>query len=211
MTIKIAPSILSSDFAHLQDEVDRIETADVLHVDVMDGHFVPNLTFGAPVLRCVSTNLFIDSHLMVTNPEIHIKSFKEAKSDRITFHIETAKNPRVLISEIRKLGCGVGITLNPDTSKDRIADVLGLVDAVLVMSVFPGFGGQEFIGDVLPKIKEIRKVFSGDIAVDGGINLETGKLCVKAGANVLVAGSFIFKNADGHSPEKVIAAMRALG
>ncbi len=199
--IIIAPSILSADLAHLQAEVDSIESAaDWIQVDVMDGHFVPNLSFGAPVIKCVHTNLPLDIHLMVENPEERIEEFLKLKASHITFHAEAVQETdtrRALIQAIRDGGATAGIAINPDTSLDSIHDVVQEADLVLVMSVNPGFGGQSFIHSVLDKVRMLRADLPDlMIQMDGGINNETAKLCIEAGANNLVSGNFIFSAAD---------------
>ncbi len=196
--VQIAPSILSADFGELNREIASIESySDALHIDVMDGHFVPNLTFGAPVLRCIKTELPLHCHLMVDNPEGLLKDFVDAKADTIIVHIEVTKNPRRLIQKIKGFGVRAGISLNPGTPVSALREVLDDLDMVLVMSVNPGFGGQAFLPVALEKISAIRQLAPDlDIAVDGGINAQTAKKVVKAGANILVAGSYIFKASD---------------
>ncbi len=198
MRIKIAPSILSADFSCLQKEIKKVELAgaDMLHVDIMDGHFVPNITIGPVVVKYIKrhTNLPLDVHLMVENPQEFIDAFVSAGSDMITVHIETITKAKIkaLRNKLKAKGIKLGVSLNPNTPLAEIKGVLNLVDFVLVMSVHPGFSGQLFIPKVLPKIKELRAIFNGDIAVDGGINFENAKLTVDAGANILAAGSYIF-------------------
>jgi ribulose-phosphate 3-epimerase len=202
MRIKVAPSLLSCDFSSLAGEIKKVESAgaDLLHVDVMDGHFVPNITIGPVVVKDIRkvTRLPLEVHLMIEHPEKFIDAFLAAGSDMLTVHIETCQAGilRKLREKLRKKGVKLGISLNPSTSFLKLEPVLSLADFVLVMSVNPGFGGQEFISGVLPKIRKLRSVFKGDIAVDGGINDVTGKLAVEAGANILVAGSYIFKSKD---------------
>jgi ribulose-phosphate 3-epimerase len=196
--IKVAPSLLSADFSCLDREIKKVESAgaDLLHIDVMDGHFVPNITIGAVVVKHIRkvTKLPLDVHLMIENPQKYIDSFVAAGSDMITVHVETVSKDRLraMSRSLRAKGIKFGISLNPATPLARIRPVLGSVDFVLIMSVNPGFGGQEFITGVLPKIRQLRSLFKGDIAVDGGINVRTAKLVVRAGANVLAAGSYIF-------------------
>jgi len=194
-TLKIAPSILSADFGKLNEEVASVEAfSDWLHVDVMDNHFVPNLTIGAPVVAKLETKLFKDCHLMVSNPENLIEDFAKAGADAITIHAEAEGNIEEMLEKIRSLGCKAGISIKPKTPVSAIENLLDKVDLVLVMSVEPGFGGQEFMESALPKIKELReKKPELDISVDGGINAETAKLTREAGANILVAGNYIFK------------------
>ncbi|MCX5708274.1 MAG: ribulose-phosphate 3-epimerase [Candidatus Omnitrophica bacterium] len=200
MRIKVAPSILSCDFSRLAEEIKAVESAgaDLLHVDVMDGHFVPNITIGPVVLKDIRkvTKLPLDVHLMIEHPERFVDSFVASGADMITVHIEVCgkKTLQALRNKLKLKKVSLGISLNPKTPYAKIKPILGLVDFVLVMSVNPGFGGQEFIGSVIPKIKRLRSEFSGDIAVDGGINENTGKLVVEAGANILAVGSYIFKS-----------------
>ncbi len=196
--VLISPSILSADFGRLNDDIATVEPhVDSLHVDVMDRHFVPNLTFGAPVVRCIKTSLPLECHLMVEHPENYLEDFQKAGAHLFIFHVETTKDPLGLISKIHELGMKAGVSLNPETPVSSVEGLLQDVDSVLVMSVHPGFGGQVFIPDALDKIRHIRSLnVNLEIAVDGGINAETGKQCVEAGATVLVAGSFIFGAAD---------------
>jgi len=201
--IKIAPSILSANFGCLKDEVDSVKKAgaDLLHVDIMDGHFVPNLSIGTPVVASLRkiTDLYLDVHLMVTDPWAYGEVFYKAGADGLTFHIEVAKEKAAeLVAFYRKMGVKkVGVSLNPQTPALAIKEILPKIDLVLVMTVHPGFGGQKFIHECLDKIKSIRQWIneSGreiDLEVDGGINLETSKLVKEAGANLLVAGTAVF-------------------
>lgn len=205
MKIKVAPSILSADFSCLERELRKIELAgaDMLHIDVMDGHFVPNITIGPPVIKCIRkiTRLPLDVHLMIENPKRLINDFVDAGSDMLTMHIETIGKAELMTKslELRKKGIKVGVSLNPDTPLAKIKGLLDAVDFILVMSVNPGFGGQKFIPEVLPKIKELRAIFDGDISVDGGINAENAGEVIKAGANILACGSYIFKAVDKKS------------
>jgi ribulose-phosphate 3-epimerase len=198
--IKVAPSILSCDFSRLAEEIKAVESAgaDMLHVDVMDGHFVPNITIGPAVVKDIRkvTKLPLDVHLMIEHPERFVDSFVASGADMITVHIEVCgkKTIQALRRKLKIKKVRLGVSLNPNTAYSKVKPVLGLVDFVLVMSVNPGFGGQEFIASVLPKIKKLRSEFGKDIAVDGGINENTGKLVVEAGANILAAGSYIFKS-----------------
>ena len=198
MKIKIAPSLLSADFGSLAKDIKRVERAgaDMLHVDIMDGHFVPNITIGPVVVKYMrkATALPLDVHLMIENPRKYIDAFVEAGSDMITVHIETvsAKEIKTIAQSLRPKRVKLGISLNPATPISRIKPVLTFVDFILVMSVNPGFGGQAFIPSALNKIKQLRAIFKKDIAVDGGINALTGRLVREAGANVLAAGSYIF-------------------
>jgi ribulose-phosphate 3-epimerase len=202
MKIKIAPSILSADFACLGEEIKKVEScgADMIHVDVMDGHFVPNITIGPLVVKDIrkATKLPLDVHLMIKQPQKFINAFVAAGSDMLTVHIETISKLKIknLKLKLKKKGVKLGVSLNPGTALIKIKNMLDLVDFVLVMTVEPGFGGQDFMPEVLPKIKKLRGLFVGDIAVDGGINKKTSRQVIKAGANVLVAGSYIFKSKD---------------
>lgn len=212
MKILVAPSILSADFSCLDKEIKKIEKggADLIHVDVMDGHFVPNITIGPGVVKCMRkvTKLPLDVHLMIENPQKYVDEFIAAGSDMITVHIETVSGPglRALSSKLKKKGMKFGISLNPSTPLTKIKNVLNLVDFVLIMSVNPGFGGQAFIAGAVSKIKQLRAIYDGDIAVDGGINKKTGKLVVEAGANVLAAGSYIF---SARNVRKAIESLRS--
>jgi ribulose-phosphate 3-epimerase len=198
MKIKVAPSLLSADFSCLAEEIKRVERAgaDMLHVDVMDGRFVPNITIGPAVVKYIrkASRLPLDVHLMIEKPQNLVDSFIGAGSDMITVHIETLSIPKlkVLARRVRMKRVKFGISLNPSTPLKKIKGVLGFVDFVLVMSVNPGFSGQAFIAGVLPKIRQLRSIYKGDIAVDGGINAKTARMVIEAGANILAAGSYIF-------------------
>lgn len=199
--ILIAPSILSADLGRLQAEVESIEeAADWLQVDVMDGHFVRNLSFGAPVVQCLKTRLPLDIHLMVANPEERIEEFLQLKVKHITFHAETVPETdsrRALIHAIHDGKATAGIALKPATELEEIEHIVGEIDLVLIMSVEPGFGGQAFKSEVLSKVRTLRSRFPHlMIQMDGGINAETAQACIEAGADNLVAGSFIFHAAD---------------
>jgi ribulose-phosphate 3-epimerase len=206
--MKLAPSILSADFARLGADVERVAPeADLLHVDVMDGHFVPNLTIGPPVVRSLrtATDLFLDCHLMVDNPEVLLEDFAEAGANRCLVHVELG-DPRPLLERARALGMGAGLVCNPETPFDDVEPYLADIDLLLVMSVHPGFGGQGFIPDVLAKVRAARqeidtRALAVEIEIDGGINAETARLAVEAGADILVAGSAIF-----HAPDPLTAA-----
>mgnify|MGYP000374142326 CR=1 FL=1 len=201
MSIHIAPSILASDLANLADEVKKVEAAgaDSLHIDVMDGCFVPNLTFGMPVIKSLRkvTRLPLDVHLMIVEPERHIEAFAAAGADLITVHAEACTHLERTLDQIQQTGCRAGVAFNPATPIDCIKYVMHRLDLVLIMTVNPGFGGQSLIEQVLPKISDLRTYLedarrSIDIQVDGGVNKSTVSSVVKAGANVLVAGSAIF-------------------
>jgi len=200
--IKIAPSILSADFSQLKDQIKEVELAgaDLLHIDVMDGHFVPNITIGPVVIKDIRkiTKLPLDVHLMITHPLKFIDAFIQAGADMITVHIETIKKQEIkkLKEKLKIKGIKLGVSLNPATSISKIKDILKFVDFVLVMSVNPGFGGQRFIPAVIPKIKALRLIFKGDISVDGGVNDKVAPKLIKAGVNILAAGSYIFAAKD---------------
>ncbi len=209
--VKIAPSILSADFAALADDIARIAgEADLLHVDVMDGHFVPNLTIGAPVVACLRkhTDLYLDCHLMVTNPGDLLDAFADAGADGCTVHVELG-DPRPLFDRMRALDLRVGLTLNPETPLPEVVPYLSDIDTLLFMSVHPGFGGQSFIADVLMKVAEARRIIDREnlaveIEIDGGINEETAPLAAEAGADILVAGSAIFHAKDPAAAARAI-------
>lgn len=202
-TIEVVPSILSSDFAKLADEIAEIESAGVnmVHLDIMDGHFVPNMTIGPPVvakLRQHDHDLVFDCHLMITEPARYIERFAEAGANHITFHIEAAGEPRTLIRKLHELGCTAGICLNPDTPVEAIEAVAPLCDMVLVMTVRPGFGAQEFMPEAAKKVIRVREIVGHDIRVevDGGIDPEKTPIVVSYGADTLVAGHAIFSKTD---------------
>jgi ribulose-phosphate 3-epimerase len=200
--IKVAPSILSADFSCLAKDLKRAKAAgaDMLHIDVMDGHFVPNITIGPCVVKNIRkiTSLPLDVHLMIENPLKFIDAFINSGSDMLTVHIETVSDAKLKIirAKLKDKGIKLGISLNPATPLARIKNVLNLVDFVLVMSVNPGFSAQAFIPSVLPKIKKLRSIFNGDISVDGGINDRTAKEVIRAGANILASGSYLFGAKD---------------
>jgi ribulose-phosphate 3-epimerase len=197
--MRIAPSVLSADFAHLANDIAKVESGDILHLDVMDGHYVPNITFGPPLVKCIraTTKMFLDVHLMIDNPYKYAEAFVKAGADNLTFHIEVAKDPVGLVRQIRDLGVQVGVSLDPETPAELLEPVIDLVDMVLVMTVKPGFGGQAFKEEVLPKITQIAKR-RPDVAieVDGGISEKTLARVVKAGADTFVAGSAVFGTPD---------------
>jgi len=210
--IKISPSILSADFSRLREEIKRLEMggADMIHVDVMDGHFVPNLTIGPPIIKALRncSALPFDVHLMISPVHKYIKNYADAGADIITIHPEATNNLESSVSLIKKLNKKIGLSLNPDTSIKIIEKFLSSIDLVLVMSVYPGFGGQKFIPAVVDKIKQLKSIkeksnLKFDIEVDGGINFDNSKLVVKAGANILVSGTTIFKNNDGNIKKNI--------
>jgi ribulose-phosphate 3-epimerase len=211
---KIAPSILAADFAELAAEVERIRPqADLLHVDVMDGHFVPNLSIGAPVVKCLRprTDLYLDCHLMIDNPGALLDDFARAGADSCTVHVELG-DPRPLFERMRALGMRVGLVFNPETPFDAVEPYLEEIDVLLFMSVHPGFGGQEFIPAVLDKLRDARKVvdergLAVELEIDGGINVATAHFAAAAGADILVAGSAIFHADD---PLAAAAEIRAV-
>lgn len=200
--IRVAPSLLSADFGHLAAQIGAVEVAgaEVLHLDVMDGHFVPNLSIGVPVVKSIRqhSRAFLDTHLMIANPGQYAPAFVDAGADSITFHIEVADQPIDLVRQIRKLGAKVGVSLNPGTPVDSVLGVLDEVDIVLVMTVWPGFGGQSFIADCLTKIEALAPRMRADqwLEVDGGLNRDTVPRVVAAGADTLVAGSAVFGAKD---------------
>ena len=205
-SIKIAPSILSADFGQLGSEIKRLEEAgaDMIHIDVMDGHFVPNITVGPPVINTLRkyTKLPFDVHLMISPVHKYIKDYAEAGADIITIHPEATDNLQESIKHIKNFGKKVGVSLNPNTQIDIIEKLLVEINLVLIMSVHPGFAGQKFIPNILDKIKELKKIkdkknLNFDIEVDGGINFDNSKLVIEAGANILVSGTTIFKNNKG--------------
>jgi ribulose-phosphate 3-epimerase len=204
--IQISPSILSADFSQLGNEIKRLEEggADLIHVDVMDGHFVPNLTIGPPVIKALKKNCSIkfDVHLMISPVHKYIDAYADAGADIITIHPEATDDLSSSTKKIKDLGKKVGVSLNPETKVSVIKDHLNQIDLVLIMSVNPGFGGQKFMPEVLDKIKELKNIqreqnIDFDIEIDGGINFENSKIAIEAGANILVSGTTIFKSNNG--------------
>lgn len=203
MDIKISPSILSADFARLSADVDKVSAAEMLHIDVMDGHFVPNISIGTPVVKSLrkASGMFFDVHLMISDPLKYVAPFVDGGADLITFHVESDSDPDAVIAAIREKGKIPAISVKPKTPAQAVYPYLDKVGMVLVMTVEPGFGGQSFMADMLPKIKALRQKAEElsldlDIQVDGGIDLNTAPLVAAAGANVLVAGSSVFGSGD---------------
>ena len=211
--IRIAPSLLAADFGRLAEQIALVEDggADMLHLDIMDGHFVPNLSFGVPVVKAISryAKTLLDTHLMITDPAQYAPKFVAAGAGAITFHIETTAQPKELIYQLRDLGVQVGVSLNPGTPAEALDEIIAEVDMVLVMTVWPGFGGQSFMPESLPKIEKLaERLRPGQaLQVDGGINLETAALVVQAGADTLVAGSAVFSQ---ENPPQSIADLRSV-
>jgi ribulose-phosphate 3-epimerase len=212
--VKIAPSILSADFSKLGEEIKDVEIggADYIHIDVMDGHFVPNITIGPLIVEAIRpiTKLPLDVHLMIDNPDQYIEAFAKSGADYITVHFEACKHLHRTIQFIKSFGVKAGVVLNPATPVESIKHIISDVDMVLLMSVNPGFGGQAFIPEVLDKIRTLRKMIDDkglqvEIEIDGGVNEETAKLCMEAGATVLVAGSAVYNQKNR---EQAIAALR---
>ena len=196
--IKIAPSILSADFSRLGEDIESVSAAEFIHIDVMDGGFVPNISIGIPVVKSIRkvTAQIFDVHLMIVEPQKYVKQFCMAGADIVTVHLEASAEENIIaaLKIIRECGKKAGLSVKPGTPAKALIPFLDYVDMILVMTVEPGFGGQKFMADMLPKIREIKQLTSKPIEVDGGIDFETGKLCIEAGAEILVAGSFVFKS-----------------
>ena len=196
--IKIAPSILSADFSRLGEDIESVSAAEFIHIDVMDGCFVPNISIGIPVVKSIRkvTAQIFDVHLMIVEPQKYVKQFCMAGADFVTVHLEASAEENIIaaLKIIRECGKKAGLSVKPGTPAKAFIPFLDYVDMILVMTVEPGFGGQKFMADMLPKIREIKQLTSKPIEVDGGIDFETGKLCIEAGAEILVAGSFVFKS-----------------
>lgn len=210
----VSPSILSADFANLAHELERVRAAQWVHIDVMDGHFVPNITVGMPVVSCIrrATDHYLDVHLMISNPLYYGPQFAKAGADMVCFHIEADGDPADVIRAIHDAGAHAGVALKPGTPAEAAYPFLDEADMVLLMTVEPGFGGQAFLPEVLPKIRTMRneanrRSLNLKIQVDGGINLETARFCAEAGADVLVAGSYVFGGAD---PAKAVYELASI-
>ena len=210
--IQISPSILSADFSQLGKEIERLEEggADMIHLDVIDGHFVPNLTMGPPIIKALRshTNLPFDVHLMISPVHKYIEEYAKAGADIITIHPEATENLKDSIQHIKKLNKKAGVSLNPESEINLITSLLDKIDLVLIMSVNPGFGGQKFIPEVLDKIRELKKIKNEqnlvfDIEIDGGINFDNNKLAIEAGANILVSGTTVFKDNNGNIKKNI--------
>mgnify|MGYP006278136145 CR=1 FL=1 len=211
--VNFSPSILSADFSNLKEEIKKVKSTKYLHLDIMDGRFVPNITYGPPVIKALRphSDQIFDTHLMIVEPEKYIEDFAEAGSDIITVHVEATPHIHRAIQMIKEKGCKAGVTLNPGTPLSTIENILEDVDLVLIMSVNPGFGGQEFIPQMLSKVKRLRKMIDNSsskalIEIDGGINFENAKEIAEAGVDIIVSGSTIFKG----DPEKNLAKFKRI-
>lgn len=208
MEMKISPSMLASDYANLEAELKKCESAELIHLDVMDGHFVPNISIGAPVIKAMKRvcSVPFDVHLMISDPLKYIKDFADAGADIITFHTECESNINETINKILECGCKAALAVKPATPVEAVYPYIDKLSMVLVMTVEPGFGGQSFMENMMPKIERLRADFPDiDIQVDGGVNAETIKTCARAGANVFVAGSAVFKS---ENPQETIALLK---
>ena len=208
----IAPSLLASDFAHLADEIARVEAAgaDLLHVDVMDGHFVPNITLGPVIVERIRavTNLLVDVHLMIAEPARYIQAFAAAGADNLTFHAEVVADPRAMADRIHELGCSAGVSINPDGPLDRVHEAAGHVELVLMMTIFAGFGGQKFMPEVLPNVRTVKSWLTTQrLEVDGGIYPDTVVQAAAAGADTFVSGTGVFRS-PGRDYARAITALR---
>lgn len=217
-SVRIAPSILAADFTRLGEQIRDAEKAgaDLIHIDVMDGRFVPNLSFGGLIVEAArrSTSLPLDVHLMIVEPDHLLADFAEAGANAISVHVEICPNLHRTLQAIKSLGCRAGVAMNPHTPASAVSEVLHLLDEIIVMSVNPGYGGQVFLPEVLPKVRQLRQMIAAggraiDIEIDGGINTETAAICVEAGANVLIAGSAVF-NSRFTMQQGIDALMRAV-
>lgn len=208
MEMKISPSMLASDYANLEAELKKCESAELIHLDVMDGHFVPNISIGAPVIKAMKRvcSVPFDVHLMISDPLKYIEDFADAGADIITFHAECESNINETINKILECGCKAALAVKPATPVEAVYPYIDKLSMVLVMTVEPGFGGQSFMENMMPKIERLRADFPDiDIQVDGGVNAETIKTCARAGANVFVAGSAVFKS---ENPQETIALLK---
>ena len=213
---QLAPSILSADFNRLGEQIQRVEKAECrwLHIDIMDGMFVPSISFGMPVVKSIrkESSLYFDVHMMVKDPERYVEEFQSCGADMITVHAEACRDLAETVKKIHETGADAGVAVNPDTPLSAVTDVMDQVEMILIMSVYPGFGGQKFMADMMPKVQEIRRYIDAmnpgcELEVDGGVDAATAPLCVEAGADVLVAGSAVFGAAD---PAAAVGALASL-
>ncbi|MBD8489234.1 ribulose-phosphate 3-epimerase [Echinicola sp. CAU 1574] len=216
MSTLVAPSVLASDFANLQSEIEMLNesSADYIHIDIMDGVFVPNISFGLPVVEAINVHAKkpLDVHLMIVNPDQYLKSFSDAGASVISVHLEACPHLHRTIQAIKELGCKAGVAINPHSSVELLRDIIRDIDQVIVMSVNPGFGGQKFIEHTYAKVRALKAIITASgaetkIEIDGGVNLENAPKLIDAGADILVAGSFVFKSSD---PSKTIAELKEL-